>query len=81
MDPILATLIGGGFEIGKLLLMAYMENQRLAGKSKEEIEAYMKAVADEYFALPDPTVILQELAANLAKQMTEAVAAGTQVPK
>lgn len=62
MTPeIVALLINGGVEAGKFLLMAYFENQRVQGKTTEEIKAHIAAVGAEYDALGDPSEILNYL--------------------
>lgn len=62
MTPeIVAMLVSGGIEASKALLMLYFESQRVQGKNEAEIREYMKSVSDEYFSLPDPTVILDNL--------------------
>ena len=70
---IIALIVAGGVECGKAALMAYLENQRIQGKTKEEIQAHIKEVADVYFALPDPAAILEELKKTLAAQEAEKV--------
>lgn len=54
MDPL---LLAGIIELGKMGLMQYFEAQRLAGKTKEEVKAYMLAAHEEFMALPDPSTI------------------------
>jgi hypothetical protein len=68
METILALIVGGGVEAGKMLLMAYLENQRIQGKTKEEIEAHMIEVATEFYASGDPLLILTELQRTISAQ-------------